>query len=160
MEETNKDLDNVKVYELGYHLIPTIGEDSLGVEVSRLQTLITENGGSIISEEFPQMRNLAYEISKVSENKYTNFSKAYFGWIKFEIDSSLIGGIGEKVTSNPSVLRFLIIKTVRENTMYTPKILTKKEAKVEETGEVVVAEKASPEEIDKSIDDLLVEEEK
>ncbi len=159
--EENKDLDNVRIYELGYHIVPTVGEESLGVEVGKLQSLITENGGNIISEEFPQMRNLAYEMSKVSENKYTNFNKAYFGWIKFEIDGSLVSSISEKVTANQNVLRFIIVKTVRENTIYTPKVLTKKETKPEaatEEGEMV--EKASAEEIDKSIDDLFVEEDK
>ena len=160
MEENTKDLDNIKIYELGYHLIPTINEESLGVEVSKLQTIISENGGNIISEEFPQMKNLAFEISKVSENKYNRFNKAYFGWIKFEIDSSVIREIDKKATSNPSVLRFLIVKTVKKNTIYTPKIISKKEIKPEEGSLEIPVEKASPEEIDKSIDDLLVEDTK
>ena len=160
MEENTKDLDNIKIYELGYHLIPTINEESLGVEVSKLQTIISENGGNIISEEFPQMKNLSYEISKVLENKYNRFNRSYFGWMKFEADSSVIGEIDKKVTSNPSVLRFLIVKTVKENTIYTPKIISKKEIKPEEGSLEIPVEKASPEEIDKSIDDLLVEETK
>lgn len=163
MEDIN-DLDNVKIYELGYHIVPTVGEESLGSEVEKLKKLILDNKGSIISEEFPQIKNLSFEISKVSENKYNKFNKAYFGWVKFEIDSSLIGTISEKVTANPNVLRFIIVKTVKENTIYTPKVVgtVKKEVKPEEdtTSEVVVAEKASPEEIDKSIDELLVEDDK
>ncbi len=163
MEENTNDLDNIKIYELGYHLIPTVGEESLGVEVEKIKKLISDNKGSIISEEFPQIKNLAFEISKVSENKYNKFNKAYFGWIKFEVDSSVIGNISEKVTANPNVLRFIIVKTVKENTIYTPKVVgnIKREIKPEEgTLEEVVVEKASPEEIDKSIDELLVEDTK
>lgn len=162
MEETNKDLDNLRIYELGYHLLPTIAEESLGAEVSKLQSIISDNGGTIISEEFPQMRNLSFEMVKVSENKNIKFNKAYFGWIKFEIPGFSIGSISEKVTANPSVLRFIIVKTVKENTIYTPKIATisKKESKIEESVGGAPVEKASPEEIDKSIDDLLVEDDK
>lgn len=163
MQENTKDLMNEvmssRVYELGYHILPTVGEESLELEVSKLHSLITDKGGIIISEEFPQMKNLAYEMQKAYENKYQKFNRAYFGWIKFELDSSIIGDISNVVTSNPNILRFIIVKTVRENTIYNPKIISKKEIR-QDDGLVSENLVVSDEEIDKSIDDLLIEEDK
>ena len=66
--------------------------------------------------------------------------------------------------NNESILRYIVIKTVRENTMYSPKItvFSDKEAKIKTTfkeDKIVKAEKtATIEEIDKSIDALVSEE--
>jgi hypothetical protein len=110
----------------------------------------------------PKLINLAYEISKTINTKKNQFNKAYFGWVKFEIDPSKIAEIKNKIESFPEILRFLIIKTVKENTIHTPKVpMFKKENKDQAVGEIknqISEEKAeiSEEEIDKSIDDLIV----
>ena len=159
MEENvnDKNVGESQIYEIGYHILPTVAEDKLPEEVGKVQSLISSRGGNIITEEFPQLRALAYDISKRTETKYSKYSKAYFGWIKFEIGPDMIIGVDNGLNENPNVLRYLIIKTVRENTMTTPKIVReKKEAKDGEKSEQEEKIEVSEEEIDKSIDDLVI----
>ena len=71
--------------------------------------------------------------------------------------------IDAAMKANESVLRYLVIKTVRENTMYSPKItiFSDKDAKIKtfKVDKIEKAEKpATAEEIDKSIDALVAEE--
>lgn len=158
MNEINSENDNL-IYEVGYHLLPTIDESEILAEVSKIKSVIEENGGTILSEEMPKMVVLAYEISKAINSKKQKFNKAHFGWVKFETDSSKVSDIKNKIEGNQNVLRFLIVKTVKENTMHTPKIpMFRKESNREEKNEEhVEIPKASEEEIDKSIDKLVVD---
>lgn len=162
MNETEK--NEKLVYEVGYHIIPTIDEMEVPSEALKIKSFIEDKGGSIISEEMPKTMVLAYEISKNIGSKKHDFNKAYFGWIKFEIEPSEIASIKNKLDSTVEVLRFIIIKTVRENTIHIPKIpMFKKEnskenkdVKEEEGAEQADKPKASEAEIDKSIDELVI----
>jgi ribosomal protein S6 len=161
-EENLKDSGDVQIYETGYHVLESVSEEDLQGEVSKIHAIISENGGNIISEGAPALRQLAYTISKKVGTKTLKFSKAYFGWVKFEVNRENILKIKETIESMPSILRFIIIKTVRENTMHTPKIpMFKKENVSEEEGDDKLAERektpASEAEIDKSIDELIIE---
>jgi ribosomal protein S6 len=154
----DKVLDDLQVYEVGYHLLPTVSEAELPVEVSKIQSSISERNGAIISEGFPQLRQLAYEIKKAVDTKYHSYSKAYFGWIKFEIDRSQIGEIENLLQADQNVLRFIVVKTVRENTLYAPKapVHRKDYQKEELPKESAEKPEISEEEIDKSIDELVI----
>jgi ribosomal protein S6 len=162
MEE--KDLNDTQIYEIGYHLLPTVAEENIAGEVSVLHEIIKKAGGTIISEGAPYLRNLAYDMTKRVETKNLSFSKAYFGWIKFELDTSAIVDVQKSVENLPNVLRSLVIKTIRENTLFIPKApVFKKEEIVEEVivetpAEPKGKEEVSEAEIDKSIDELLVDE--
>ena len=165
MKEKNEILGEEQIYELGFHILPTVPEEKLQGVVSRLEDSITENKGSIISEEFPKMRVLSYEIKKRVETKYLAFDKAYFGWVKFETLPDSIDKIKKDIESNQDILRSIIVKTVKENTIHTPKSpIIMRENNIEEIKipkyEPIRAEKAeiSEAEIDKSIDELLVNE--
>lgn len=157
MDENTQGRDEAQIYEVGYHILPTIAEESLPQEVSRIQSLISESGGTIIAEEFPQMRPLAYEIAKQTETKYSHYTKAFFGWIKFELNREDIGSIQTGMDANQNILRYILIKTVRENTITTPKVIREKK---DEKDEVSTSKEEKPElseeEIDKSIDDLVI----
>ena len=118
----NKDEIEVLVYEVGYHLVPTIDESDVLVHSSKIKSLIEEKGGVIISEEMPKSMALAYEISKSVNTKRQKFNKAYFGWVKFEMDPAQVLDLKNKIESLSEVLRLLVIKTVKENTIHTPKI--------------------------------------
>ena len=84
-KEEHKDLESQepKLYELGYHIIPTVAEDVLGDEVDKLREIVESNQGAIVSSEAPQVRDLAYPITKVIANKHTKFDSSYFGWMTF-----------------------------------------------------------------------------
>jgi ribosomal protein S6 len=111
-----------KIYEIGYHVVPSVPEDKLGAEVTSLKDVLEKNGATIISEELPKMRTLSYEMRKESAGKYQKYTSAYFGWVKFEVPASQILEIEKAFKVSPVVLRYLLIKTVRENTMTVPRI--------------------------------------
>jgi ribosomal protein S6 len=158
MSEINSENDNL-VYEIGYHLLSTVEESDVPVQSLKIKSIIEENGGLIISEEMPKMTVLAYDISKAVNSKRQKFNKTYFGWVKFEADPAHVSDIKNKVESLPNILRFIILKTVKEDTMHVHKIpMFKKESnKEEKNGEHTEKPKASEVEIDKSIDELVIE---
>jgi len=163
MKEKEDILDEGQIYEIGFHILPNVPEEKLPEEVLRLKDSITVNDGVVIADEFPKMVILSYDIKKRVETKYLNFNKAYFGWIKFEAARSSLDKIEKEVKNNQNVLRFIIVKTVRENTMHTPKIpmmarVNNTEERKAPKIESVPVEKTevSEAEIDKSIDELLI----
>lgn len=156
MDEENDKL----IYEVGFHLLPTIDEVSVPSETLGIKSIIEDNKGVVISEDMPKLIPLAYDISKSIDSKKHRFNKAYFGWVKFEIEASKIGDIKSKIENLQNVLRFLIVRTVRENTMHIPKIpmFKKENIKEEKTEEGEIEKpKATEAEIDKSIDELIIE---
>lgn len=157
MNEVNNESESL-VYEIGYHLIPTVDESKIVEEVMKLKSLIEKTGGVIVSEEMPKMTILSYDISKNIDSKKQKFNKAYFGWVKFETDPAQISDIKNKVENLADILRFMIIKTVREDTMHVPKIpMFKKDNSRGEKGEEHAEKtKTSEVEIDKSIDELII----
>jgi hypothetical protein len=86
------------------------------------------------------------------------FKEAYFGWIKFEGEPASVALFSKEIEKLPNILRYLIIKTVRESTLHTPKFSAKYESKGKNEG----AKSAEPKgevnevEVDKAIDELVV----
>ena len=154
-----------KIYEVGYHLLSSIAEENVPAEVEKIKAVLLKEKAIIISEEAPKLRPLAYSIKKAFGGTYKSFDKAYFGFVKFELgEEGNIRNIDLFMKNNESVLRYLVVKTVRQNTMYSPKItiysnkdLKIKTLKVEKT-ENTEEKPATIEEIDKSIDALVAEE--
>ncbi|MGB0925297.1 MAG: 30S ribosomal protein S6 [Minisyncoccia bacterium] len=110
-----------RVYELGYHILPTVNEGDLNDEREALVAIITKFNGMVVSEETPALIDLAYDMDKVINNKRNIFSQAYFGWIKFDLAPESIVVLTAEIDALPSLLRFLVIKTVRENTIVSEK---------------------------------------
>ena len=151
-----------QVYELGYHIVSTVAEENLPKEVETLKVIVLKDGGSLVSEGEPKLINLAYSMTKSVADTKKKFNTAYFGWLKFETKSELMPMIKKAVDANPSVLRYLLIKTVRENTLYTPKLnsvkVVEKEApKAKKSIKTDEVKATSVEDIDKSIDELVLE---
>ncbi len=151
----------IKIYELGYLFVPSIAEENVAAEVQAVKSIIEKYEGNIITEDFPKLRPLAYAMSKVVGAERSKFDKGYFGWIKFEISSGSVPQIKTELDKNNIILRFMIIETIRENTMVTQKMIFKpvgegEKAKKPESGDEIPA-KLSEEEIDKTIENLVVE---
>ncbi len=105
------------VYEIGYLITPSIPEEKVPAEVDGMKKVIADAGASVIAEEAPHRMKLAYEIRrKTMAGSYDKFNEAYFGWIKFEAESSAIEAAKKAIEILPSVLRMLLITTTRENT--------------------------------------------
>jgi len=174
--------DTSRIYEVGFHLVPMIPLEQVANHAAEIKALITKNGGVIISEGEAKMIDLAYEISTMIDGVKHRCNSAYFGWAKFECEAEQSLAIEKALKADKNVLRFLLVKTVRENTMIDKKLFMEEEgeeaeapveaakpevatapAKEEAKEEVKVAAKpkkeakakATAEEIDKSIDSLL-----
>ena len=115
--------EGFKVYELGIHLLPSLSEADVQIEFSKIKSNIEKLDGEIISESIPRMFNLAYEIPKTLKAQKKWYETAYFGWVKFELDSSKLAVFEKFVKELEETLRYLIVKTVRENTLVAKDIL-------------------------------------
>jgi len=158
-ESVQKESENsVRVYEVGYLLLPSISEEKVSDEVSLLKSAIEKHSGEFISEVSPKHMLLAYEIVKHIGARNERFNDAYFGAIRFKSESESISALTKVLEENPSVLRFLLIKTDKESRKPASKRGEKE--KTEVSPDKVVLETAtlpnfSQEEIDKSIEELV-----
>ena len=149
---------NGKVYELGYLLVPTISEENVPGVYTNLKDLISSLGGMSISDQMPKMMPLAYSMVKVVANVRNKFNTAYFGWVKFTMDSDKILELKKKLDFDPEMIRFLIIKTVKENTIASKRFVRGDSRKKPGVGKTENSEAVAPinkEEIDKEIDALV-----
>lgn len=158
-----KEEGGLHAYEVGYHIAPAVSAENLPSEVENIKNFLTKEGVAVISEEFPKIRELAYSISKAIGGAKRNFDTAYFGWIKFDAGEVPIARIKKFFDENENILRFLLINTVRENTLFSPKIsdavLAKEEPKParKDSPEREIKSPISQEELDKTIDKLIAE---
>jgi len=149
-----------RVYELGYILIPSISEEDLPVLYGNLKELVASFGGIVISDEMPKMIQLAYAMVKVAANMRNKFNTGYFGWIKFTMSSDKVLELKKKLDLDLNIIRFLILKTVKENTIAAKRFVRNGEAyrragiTKKNTGDDV-AVPINKEEIDKEIDALI-----
>ncbi len=155
VEKTEKGADT-KVYEVGFLLVPTVKEEEVPVLFGNLKDLVNTLGGSVVSDEMPKMMQIAYPMTKVVSNVRGKFTTAYFGWVKFVMEPAQVLELKKKLDLDPTMLRFLITKTVKENTIAAKRFVRgdvhrKPEVKKEE-GEAMPINK---EEIDKEIDAMV-----
>ena len=148
---------NSQIYEVGYLLVPTIKGEDTPVVYGNLKELINSFDGEIITDEMPKLINLAYPMQKVTSNVRNKFHAAYFGWTKFVMDSAKILELKKRLDLDPNFIRFLILKTVKENTIAAKRFVRgetyrKPKLKNAENETVVPINK---EEIDKEIDALV-----
>lgn len=148
----------LKVYELGYLLVPTLGEEEAPAVYGNIKETISELGGQFIMDDMPKMIQLAYTMDRVIQNVRHKFDTAYFGWIKFEMSPEAVLEFKKKLDLDTNVLRMLITRTVRENTIagkrFGEKSFSKKKftAKREDTEPVEIDEKEIDQEIDAMVE--------
>lgn len=107
-----------QLYEVGYLLVPSIVEEALGEEANAVRLAIEAAGGSVVGDGFPALRALAYPIRKGNREGGTTYNNAYFGFIRFEMLPQMALTLKLALEKNASLVRFLIMKTVKE--MPTP----------------------------------------
>lgn len=159
--------DTSKFYELGYILVPSLTTEKVTEEVKKISDLFIKAGGTQVSGEAPVLIDLTYQMVKVIHAHREKCDQGYFGWMKFEIETEAINDIKKALDLSDSMLRYLLIKTVGENTLLngkmnlaigddkTQKFTDVSEEEIEAMKEEVAPE-VSQEELDKSIDDLVI----
>ncbi|MEX0918823.1 MAG: 30S ribosomal protein S6 [Candidatus Paceibacterota bacterium] len=99
-----------KKYELGYLLSPMVpAEDLEEVLAEEITKPIAKIGGEITANSQPQLRDLAYAISKKIGNSRTTFRHAYFGYIQFIAEPAAVTKLNEVWIKNEKLVRVLLI---------------------------------------------------
>jgi ribosomal protein S6 len=150
---------DLKVYEVGYLLVPSVLEEEVGTLYGNLKELISSLGGVMISDEIPLMINLAYTMQKTVQNVRNKYDTGYFGWIKFYMDTEKVLILKKKLDLDANIIRFLILKTVKENTIaakrFVHKDVTYKKPVTKKNIENEEVVPINKEEIDKEIDAMI-----
>lgn len=100
-------------YELAFHVLPTVAEGEVAKVFQKLKDTITKHGGIIITEEAPIRFDLAYEVIKYLEGRNRKFTSAYFGWIRFNVESTKVEKITDSVEGTKELLRHLLIRLTK-----------------------------------------------
>ncbi len=119
MTEINETTVDSRVYEISFIFDNKLDESAALEKSNAIKQSIATLGGSFISEEAPYMRELAYEMIRVVNNVNVRFNEGYFGWIKFELSGDKVKELEKGLKLDEEVVRFMVVKTVRENTVYT-----------------------------------------
>jgi ribosomal protein S6 len=119
MTDINEITVDSRVYEISFIFDNKLDEGAALEKGNAIKQSIATLGGSFISEEAPYMRELAYEMVRVVNNINVRFNVGYFGWIKFELDATKVKELEKGLKLDEEVVRYLVVKTVRENTVYT-----------------------------------------
>lgn len=122
-----------RIYEVGYHILPTVAEDKVEGVVGEIRAIIEKAGGSFIAEGAPTMTRLSYAMDAREGEKYVSHDRAYFGWLKFEAPVSIVSSLTEALAQNPQILRHIVFQTVREETRARMKAPTLREVKRTDT---------------------------
>ena len=112
--DTGGDESPTAVYEIGYHLLPTLSEEEVPKEVSKLMDVLKAENATFVGERFPSKIQLAYPMAKRVNSKRTNYDSAYFGWVAFEVPREAIVRLKPLLDGNQNILRYLIVVTDRE----------------------------------------------
>lgn len=164
-EESNahaSDEQITRIYETGYHLVPSIKEAELESVVGEIRSLIERVGGSFIAEGAPSLVKLAYSMPAVEGGRRVEYDRGYFGWLKFEATTSAAQTIAKEIIANARILRGIVFKTVREDTRAKIKTSLREvkrtdTIKVAPRREVAASAPVSEEELDKAIETLTLE---
>jgi ribosomal protein S6 len=157
--ENDKDLAlEPRLYEVGYHILPTVAEEDIPGQTTALRNAIESRGGNVVGDGMPSMVALAYPLPKVLANKRKTYTSAFFGWMKFEMTPDQTEGFKKDLEGNENILRFLIVKAVKDK----PVVPSEKMAFMSDEGEKkpeveTKKDDASSAELDKTIDDLVIE---
>lgn len=125
--------DSLRVYEIGYMVTSSVEEAGLEKIVSAIRGAIEKEGGNFIAEGAPTATKLAYGIAGSVGGKKIIHDRGYFGWLKFEAESSAASALNEFLKAQTDILRHIVFKTVREDTRAKMKAPTLREVRRTDT---------------------------
>jgi len=169
-----------EVYELGLLFKPTLSDQELPASVEEIKKSIEVKTGEVLSEGQPKMQALAYVMEIPYSVPREKYDHAYFGWIKFDLPKDQVKTLEQEISASKNFVRYLLIKTVRQDTTIQFEAIAEAEAEAEEVGPdgqvpktssddntpesvskqvseaKVEAEEVDQDEIDKNIEELIV----
>mgnify|MGYP001577335882 CR=1 FL=1 len=153
----------LRIYEVGYHIVPDTKEEELEKVVGGLRAEIEKASGSFIAEGAPSLMKLSYPIFLREGEKSVEYDRGYFGWIKFEAPVAIAQAIEAFLKQNKSFFRFIVFQTVREDTrakMKAPQLREVKRTDVIKQVPKRIEETSAPvseEELEKALQDITTE---
>lgn len=163
MNENGADADILRIYEIGYHITPNAKEEDLDAIVGGIRSVIEKAGGSFIAEGAPVLTRLAYPMEVLEGEKYAEYDRGYFGWLKFEAKIEVARTLENALKGSKDFIRFIVFQTVREDTRAKMKAPQLREVKRTDTIKAVPrrAEEASgpvsEEDLEKALQDITTE---
>jgi small subunit ribosomal protein S6 len=139
-------------YEMMFIVKATMDSDKVKSSAENIKKIAESNKAKVVDFKELGERKLAYTIK--------NEINGYYYVMTMQASKEAVAEIDRKASIDETIIRHLIIKTVRENTLLNGHMVfrsgeeEKKEEVVEEPGELIP--ESSPEEIDKSIDNLVI----
>ena len=160
-ELKEKDPELFEVYELGYHILPTVPEAELEDKVNEIRELISSFDGEFIMEGEAELIDLAYTMIVPRGGHNDKYDKAYFGWIKFRAPKARLPELQKELKLNKNILRFILFKTSEEDTRAQIKAHELKELRNEQVIESKTEEEEpadiEEDELNKALDDVVEE---
>lgn len=111
--EEVKDRD-ANVYEIGFHLLPTLSETQAVAVVKDITNVLLKHGAVFVGEKPPVKMDLAYTIDKRIAGKITGFDTAHFGWLAFELKPASLVLMNAFLDTHESILRYILLTTTKE----------------------------------------------
>lgn len=132
-----------KTYELAYHLLPEMDEQTVENNAKEIEALIGQYGGYVVATNAPKKQHLSYPIS----HKRSSF----FGSFDFTTSPDSIQKLDSQLKLQNNILRHLIV--IKEVTQ-TPSIsVNKKPRKTEKTAKGDT--KTAGKQIEKELENVL-----
>jgi ribosomal protein S6 len=137
VEETNEEgADQVRVYELAFHLDPELSETEAKKAYGALKEAAAEKG-TVLYEGAPEKIQLAYTISRQEQAGRRDFDAAWFAWIAYEATGAAHDEVAEAVRAEKRIVRFLDIRTDREAAKHAAELQELREKAPDAPGERV-----------------------
>src|SRR5574343_407706 len=133
-----------RVYEFSYLLVPKLTEEAVLGKVEELKKLFASNGAEFILDENPEYIGLAYTMIHQVNNKNERINSAYFGWFKMSVEADILERVKMTLDRDTDLIRYMLIKTVAENTLAPKKLSQKPTGRKKASSEVVVSENEAP----------------
>ncbi len=105
--------DERNSYEFAFHILPTVAEGEVPGVLEKIKAHITHAEGELFDEELPERLDLVYPIVKQIEGKNRKFTSAYFGWVRFKLESNKLEALKEELDGEQAILRDLMLKLTK-----------------------------------------------
>lgn len=109
-------------YELGYLLLPTITEQAIPEILEKIKGSIVRVGGVVSLANPPVSISLAYPMYRNEGGKNTEYTRAYFGFMHFGLESGSLPALKKEIEAETAILRCLFTKDPHE-VIRTPEAL-------------------------------------
>ena len=116
MSDTHSEEAISRIYEAGYHIVPSVKEEDVDQVVAGIRSEIEKQGGSLIAEGAPSLMKLSYDMEQRVGEKLVAHDRGYFGWLKFEAGTHAAKALTDALNGNKQIFRAIVFKTIREDT--------------------------------------------